>query len=435
MSVVPGSLDTDSQPPMTIPLRHFVASLGLLVAGAGLGVLAASTPSLRLAHVHLVLAGWVCITIAGAMTQFVPVWFGVSLHSKRLARLQLPLLLVGLLGLASSLGLGLYALAPAFGAVALVGFWTFAYNVGRTLFRARPLDATGRHFAFALACLLAVTVLGVLLALDFTRPLLGAARPRVVAAHATLAVFGAVLGTVAGAAYQLVTMFTQTDVEGVGARLKRAETVGYPVGVAALAAGRLLGVEALAAAGGALVAGGLLALGAVLLRRLYAARVPTTPMLRRYAVVGVALLAWGALTLPAWVADPLAPAARFGAPGPTHLLLFGAVGFVVVGTLYHVVPFVVWVHRYSDLLGLEDVPMIDDLYDARVARVDFALTLAGGGAVVAAEAFALPAPALQAGGAVALAGFCLFAANLLLVLRRHAPQSVGELLRGAAAGR
>jgi len=83
MSVVPGPLETDQQPPMTIPLRHFVLGLAFLLLGigVGLGIAAGVAPGFAtLAHVHLLLAGWVCLTIMGAMTQFVPVWSGVELH-------------------------------------------------------------------------------------------------------------------------------------------------------------------------------------------------------------------------------------------------------------------------------------------------------------------------------------------------------------------
>jgi len=93
----------------------------------------------------------------------------------------------------------------------------------------------------------------------------------------------------------------------------------------------------------------------------------------RYIVAVGALALWIAVSVPAWVSDPLTRGHLLGAANAGHLLLLGAIGFVVVGTLYHIIPFVIWVNRYSDLLGLEDVPMIDDLYDDRIAAIDGAL--------------------------------------------------------------
>ncbi|MFB6197475.1 MAG: hypothetical protein ABEI52_04300, partial [Halobacteriaceae archaeon] len=65
MAAIPGSIETDQQPPTTVPLRHFVVALGFLLAGSlvGLGIGVGAVTGLgTLAHVHLLLAGWICIT-------------------------------------------------------------------------------------------------------------------------------------------------------------------------------------------------------------------------------------------------------------------------------------------------------------------------------------------------------------------------------------
>ena len=326
MSVVPGGMDTDRQPPMTVPLRYFPVGLALLVAGAGVGVLDAAglVPGFGgLAHVHLLVAGWVCVTIMDAMTRFVPVWSNVSLHSRRLATAQLWLVAAGVVGMAAAFAAGALPWVHVFGGLAVLGFWTFVYTLGRTLLGGRPWDVTERHFALALAFFAVVPALGFALAVDYAVPLFGAlpvGRGDVVAAHATLAVFGVVLTTVLGALYQLATMFTQTDLHGPDVQLKRLEEVAYPAGVLALATGRLLGWALLARAGGLLVVAALGGFAVVLTRRLHETQVEWTPMLSRYAVVAIALAVRAVTTAPAWLADPLAPATLFG-PVP-HLLGF-----------------------------------------------------------------------------------------------------------------
>ncbi|MFA9518297.1 hypothetical protein ACERIT_13965 [Halopenitus sp. H-Gu1] len=466
MSVVPGTVETDRQPPMTIPLRHFLFALVFLAAGvitgfgSGIGTLGGLS---SLAHVHLLLAGWVCVTIMGAMTQFVPVWSGVELHSRTLATRQLQLVVVGLGGFAIGLFTGRLALVPVFGAVMLLGFWIFVYNLARTLQSigsASDLDVTERHFAIALGFFLLVTTLGILLAIDFVRPVLSVlpvSRLDVVGAHVTLAVFGAVLTTVLGALYQLATMFTQTELHGIDLPMKRFEEIGYPIGVLSLATGRLLGIHVLGVVGGVLVLGGIISMSVILARRLVETRVPWTPMLSRYAVLSPAMAIWALLTLPVWVRDPLSASVLFGAPGTVHLLTFGVIGFVVLGTVYHVVPFIVWVHRYSDLLGFEDVPMIDDLYSDRLARLDFASFLVGTLLIVATDLIAaaelvaaagsivgieggivggeqrIDGVVRSVGGAVVLAGTVAFCWNIVAVLRTHSPYSIAEILFGATA--
>jgi hypothetical protein len=223
-------------------------------------------------------------------------------------------------------------------------------------------------------------------------------------------------------------MFTQTELHGVDHHLRRIESVGHPAGVLVLAAGRLVGSAALARAGGASLVLAVAAMSILLARRLVETRVDWTPMLSRYAVVAAAMAGWSLLTAPAWLADPLALSHRFGAPGTAHLLTLGVVGFVVLGTLYHVVPFIVWVHRYSDLLGFEDVPMIDDLYDDRLAAADFTLLAGGAAALVAADLFTLPGVVVPLAGGLVAVGTVVFAANLVSVLRNHSPHGLSGVL-------
>lgn len=436
MSVVPGAVDTDNRPPTAIPLRHFLLGLAFLVAGvvvAGLDALGVGCGLTRLASLHLLLAGWVGLTIMGAMTLFVPVWSGVPLHSRRLATRQLQLVGLGLAGLVAALLLGRLDHLPVFGFLLLAGFWTFAYNVGRTLLQVGDRDVTETHFLLALGFFVLLSALGLVLAVDFGYPLLapiGVDRGDVVGAHATLAVLGGVLTTVFGALYQLATMFTGSQLDALDRRLQRVETVVYPLGVVALATGRLFRVESLTLAGGVLVVAGVVAVAVVLARRLLGATVEPSPLMTRYGVASALMLAWAAATLPAWLADPLDRDALLGSPGVGRPLVLGFVGFVVLGTLYHVVPFLAWLDRYADRVGLERVPMVDDLYSTRLARADYAATTLGLAGVVGWEAGLIPGPVAAVAGALLGLGMLGFVANMLLVVHRHGPPTLGSLVVG-----
>jgi hypothetical protein len=436
MGAIPGNIETNQQPPMTIPLRHFIVALGFLLAGVflGLGIAVDAVPGLgTLAHVHLLLAGWICITIMGAMTQFVPVWSGATLHSQRLASAQLTLAVVGLLGFAAGLVFGSLVWLIPFGALMLAGFWTFVYNIARTMAPLDSYDVTERHFLLSIGFFAVLTVLGLLLAVDFTHPLfadLAIDRTNVVGMHATLAVFGAVLTTVYGALYQLATMFTRTELHGIDDYLRPVEAFGHPVGVVLLASGRLLDAVLVARFGAVLVLAAALAFSAILGRKLYEMQVAWTPMHTRYAVVAPALAAWALVSTPAWLQAPTAPENLLGAPGAVHLLVLGAIGFVVLGTLYHIIPFIIWVHRYSDRLGLEDVPMIDDLYDDRLAAADATLLVGGTLLLVLSEWFGFPSTVQAVGGGFVSLGVIVFGTNMLLVVRDHSPHSLGWVLIG-----
>ncbi|RKD97697.1 heme-copper oxidase family protein [Halopiger aswanensis] len=433
MNRMPGGLRTDQQPPMAIPFRHFVLALAFLVAGVvgGTALTVTTLPGLStLAFVHVVLLGWIAVTIMGAMTQFVPVWSGVSIHSRRLAVAQLWLVVVGLLGFVGVLLAGELAWLPVVAAPILLGIWLFVYNVGRTLLEARPLEFTERHFAIALACFALVAPLGYLLAVDFTRPAFDAValvRGDVRLLHATLALYGAVLATVVGALLQLTKMFAQWDLGALEGRLLQLEQALFPTGLLVFAVGRAAGTDLVAQVGAMALLAGLVAFTVVIVRALAGSTAERSPMTDRYWVVVASLYAWTFLTVPAWWLEPTGETV-FGHPDAANILLFGVFGFVVVGSLYHIVPFIIWHERYSDRLGFEQVPMIDDLYDDRLERADFALTVVALVGLASAALFDLPSTVTVGSAVLGTAGVVLFVSNVLLTIHTHGPNGLAGVL-------
>ncbi|WP_372909968.1 hypothetical protein [Salinigranum sp.] len=415
-------VDTTGGPPLRLPLAHVVVGLGFLLAGGGLGllVLAGRLDGIaRLAPLHLLLLGWVCVTIMGAMEQFVPVWSGVDLHSRRLADAALCLVTAGVVGLASAALFGRPRLL-AFGLFAVAGLWVFVYTLCRTL----PFgDVTERHFGYALCALAVAAGLGGLLAVDYSVPVLtrvGLSHVAVRSAHATLALLGGVLLTVVGALVQLGPMFVGSgDLDATARRLVRVEEATLPAGVVALAAGRAVAVASVARLGALFVLVGVCCLGAVLVRVFLAEWTEPTPTATRYAVVTTGLLLWVVTAGSTLLAAPL----ETGIVGPPAAAwTFGlALAAVLVGTLYHVVPFLVWDHRYADRLGYEPVPMVDDLYDRRVARVDFLGLVLGGAALVAGSGLGRHDVVVW-GAVVGCAALTLAALNLAGVVWSHAPR-------------
>jgi cbb3-type cytochrome oxidase subunit 1 len=139
--------------------------------------------------------------------------------------------------------------------------------------------------------------------------------------------------------------------------------------------------------------------------------------------------------MPAWLTRPTAHEHLFGASGSVHLLVLGVVGFVVAGTLYHIIPFIIWVHRYSDRLGLEEVPMIDDLYDDRLAATDFVCFVSGTALLVVADMLLESVFLTGLGGVLVTLGVVVFTANMFLVVHNHGPQSLPRVVFGPVLGR
>lgn len=439
MSALPGSLETDNQPPLTVPLRHFFVGLGFLCAAIIVGLLdqlLTFSAFTGVVHLHLLLAGWVCVTIMGAMTQFVPVWSGTQIHSRRLANAQLLLVTVGLSGFALALVFGWLALLGIVGLVMMVGFWLFIYNLIRTLQPMTGLDVTERHFIFALACFFVLTTFGVLLAVNLTyntTASLPITHGSLLGSHLTIAVFGAVLTTIYGAIYQLGTMFTQTKLHGIDHQIQTFQELAQYLGVALLAGGRLIEDLLIARVGGILVLLAALSVAFIIGRKLLEMQVDWTPMHRRYVIGVVSLVFWSVGTLFTWTRDPLAYDYLFGNPGTIHILLLGVIGFVVLGTLYHIIPFIIWIDHYSDRLGLEKVPMIDDLYNQRVAMVEFSLLLSGLAILVLTDGGILNESYNILGLGVFGIAVLLFIGNMTAVVYRHSSYSIQGLLFGTTA--
>ncbi len=439
MSAIPGSLETDNQPPLTVPLRHFFVGLIFLCAAIILAVadqIATVSAFSGAASLHLLLAGWICVTIMGAMTQFVPVWSGTVIHSRVLANGQLLLVAVGLTGFTTALVTGWLSLLVLFGLAMLAGFWLFVYNLTRTINPLNGLDMTERHFIFALGCFLILTTVGVILAMNLAgennHPL-PVSYSALLGTHLTIAVFGAVITTIYGTIYQLGTMFTQTELRGIDHPLQRIQEGAQYGGVILLATGRFIEQPLVATVGGILIIIAALAVAFIIGRKLIVMQVDWTPMHRRYVVVVLSLALWALSTIPTWVVDPLAYENLFGYAGTTQMLLIGVIGFVVLGTLYHIIPFIIWINHYSDRLGLEKVPMIDDLYSERVANAEFGILIGGLSMLILADIGILDELFTAGGFAIFGIGILLFIGNMAAVVYRHSTYTVVELFFGSSS--
>ncbi len=59
------------------------------------------------------------------------------------------------------------------------------------------------------------------------------------------------------------------------------------------------------------------------------------------------------------------------------VLFVGFIGFVIIGHLYKIVPFLVWYQRFSPLIGKQKVPMLADMVPTKSAKVQFVFNLTG----------------------------------------------------------
>ncbi len=387
-----------------LPIRFFCAALLYMLAGVGAGAAdALGLGSFRAAHTHLLAGGFFTLVIMGAMYQLLPTIIGAQLRYRRVAEAQFLLVNAGFLLLTYS-----FLTAPGMltlsGALLFLSFLLFAFVILATC-----LSVPGFHrrsiaiwfFLAAVVYLLAgsgyalVSLLG---GMEFNLP-----------THAHLLAAGFIAMTNFGGLYELFPMLSLRQLHS-----RRLGEVHFLIAVLS-ATGMFLsftGRGTLFYISSALFLAGFYLFAYNMARTYFST--PHGPQVEMdisarfmaYALVfGVAGVTAGFTT------------AVLGFPGSfthAHLALAAWVGLTIVGAMYHIVPMLTWLEKYSSKVGQPGVPLIQDLYHKPLARlllVTMNLSFAGFAFMPLLEPLALLSIPL------ALA-FAAFAVEMFLVLRR-----------------
>jgi len=83
--------------------------------------------------------------------------------------------------------------------------------------------------------------------------------------------------------------------------------------------------------------------------------------------------------------------------------LFTFFAFMIIGHLYKIIPFLVWFHRFSPLVGKEKVPMLHEMYPKRQAEFEFWFSVVGS-LLVGFGVLLQNGELLKAGGSFLVAG-------------------------------
>lgn len=413
-------LSFDQAPPFAAPFRFFLTAplfpllAGLLLLIEGPPALASRWTPAMLALTHLIAVGFMLQAMLGAMIQILPVVAGANLPRPLLVARALHLLLVtGALALAAGF-LGLFASAFPLTAVLLgTGVGGFALIAAFSLRGIPATSASIRSFRLALVGLCGLLVLGIMLAGGLSGlwrvPLIDLTR-----VHVNWALAGWGLALLSAVAYVVVPMFQITP--AYPARFTRA------FGPALLIAVLLASLAPLAADDVAeLLQMPVIVLAAIfcgttlwLQARSKRARPDATQKFWRLAMLAglAAALLWAVARivppLAAWDGWPL----LFGI-----LVLVGGFMSVIIGMLYKIIPFLIWLHLQNRGKGRVIAPnMKAVLAESRMLRH---LRLHLGACALLLAAVVWPAGlAHLAGLALMVASGYLFA-NLLAAARLY----------------
>lgn len=368
-----------------------------------------------LALTHTITLGWITLTIMGASYQIVPIVLGRPIWSERLARWQLALTAIGIVGLVAHFFIGEWSgLLWAAGLVTLgVGL-----HLVNAILSVRGLAAwtfTARLVALAHVGLGLTALYGTLLGLDkVVRFMPGDLFPNL-HAHVHLALLGWVLPMVIGVAARVYPMFLLAR-EPAGWP-GRVQLWGLGLGVPAVVVG-ILASRWLLAAGALAVAGAVMAHGAWVYAMVRGSRRPALDWGLRFVLTGaLALVPATGLGL-ALALDVLA--------GPRVALAYVALALgawaslTIAGMMLKIVPFLVWYRVYGPRAGREPVPSLPDLGWPAGERLAWALLSLGFATLAGALALG-EVEWIRGAGLLVAAGALAFAATLGRVLHHLMP--------------
>lgn len=422
-------LSLEQAPHLSIPASFFLTvPLSMLLAGAILmhaGVAPLSHPwnpqVIALTHVGTI--GVLLMGMVGALYQMTPVIAGTPVVAIRIAHGVHILLLAGLACFVWRL-LG----GPAF-AMTLAGYslglalFGFLLPVGWSLASSATRDETTLGMLLAVASLAVIAVMGLLLARGYTTEGFPESRFLWTQVHLTVALLGWVGGLIVSVSWQVVPMFYLAPSPPKRSRqvMLGALVAGLILPFAAfamqtnndvaLSPTRLAAVAALPAALAVWFFHPLLTLHSIHQRK---RRRSDASLLFWRAGLGVALLLVPLATLASLVNDHRWPI-LFG-----WLAIWGWAGMIMHGMLTRIVPFLVWFHRFTPLIGKMHVPSIRGLLSQRRIKVGFAIHLASlvlGAATIVTQADIL---ARMTGLALTATGISL-GSSLVHVLHRRRP--------------
>jgi hypothetical protein len=389
-------------------MSYFATALFALLAGELLMAAGFGFPSdpieapETLILVHVVAVGWLSLLISGALIQFVPVLVAKPLVHPELPVVALALLVAGL----ASLVLGFLRMAGhsvgsvpwlPLGAIGLTsGFALNFWNLGRTMWAARPIGLPARFVVAGLLSLAGVVTFGTIFAFTLggwtASPMLIRLTSQGISLHAALGLGGWLTFTAMGVSYRLLAMFMLSpEAEHRTSRL--ALLAGSASILVLLVGGPLcLLLFGQNATYPLLVALGLAVVGLALygydIVRLYRTRKRSKLELNArvaawaLGILGLSILLLLAVTVLGEINTAIGAIA--------FLFVFGWLTGLGLAKLYKIVAFLTWLECYGPLLGKRPTPRVQDLVDEPRARPWFWFYFTSVAAASAAAFFGTP---------------------------------------------
>lgn len=376
-----GLISPDYAPPFRIVIKYFLTAifafliLNLLLMLNFEGFRGYHFQPKVLALTHIATLGWITMIIFGALFQLIPVVLQVKLFSEILAEIQFWIFSLGVILLVYSfwyfqIDLHLTIAAATINLAVII----FLVNAVVTMFSVKEWNITATYLAAALFYLLVTVILGLILAINLGFPFIESNHLVYLGYHVNIAVTGWLTMVIMGITFKLIPMFTLShDFSKLSGKwafgLINAGLVGFLIELYINDPGVPYFIAAL-----------LIALGIVCF--LYQVFVMFRKRVRKkldaalwftmtsYVFLGLSML-FGFSFLIVDYSKYLSITLAYG-----YMIFFGFISMLIVGQMYKILPFLTWYHKYSSKAGIEKVPMLREMYDERLAYLEYFLMLA-----------------------------------------------------------
>lgn len=316
---------------------------------------------------HFLLLGFAVMTAMGAMYQLIPVAFLTSIWNQKLGFIQFFITAIGLTSFALLLGFRTN-IAVHGGALVVIGILIFIFQMTKTMLKLEKFTTMAAFVISALACLLLTVTAGFLLAWNLA---FGEMFDHVsiLLSHMTLGLAGWFTLLIMGLSYKMIPMFSLSH--GFTNKWTDPALYTYLTGLAVTIISYWIHLPTIRAVGLLLlfIGYGFFALD---IKEILAKRVKKK-LDKPFSFSITAI--WNGLILH-FIAFL---AALFNLNSENvwgwiiYLYMMTWVIFSMLGYLYKIVPFLVWTHKYSEMVGKEKVPTLKEMMNEKLGAILYRL--------------------------------------------------------------
>ncbi|MCP3931712.1 MAG: DUF59 domain-containing protein [Bacteroidetes bacterium] len=369
-------LTTEKAPSISVVLPHFVVGalffllLGVLLFLSDVSFTGHYFQPHILAITHITALGWGTMIIFGALYQLIPVIFGTSLYSERLAKVNLWLFVAGILALVYSFwNAGFTTILTYSSILVFITLGLFIFNILMSFRGTEKRNYSSRFIITSFFWLFLTAAFGLATALNFRFPFLRDSHLIYLKVHAHLGMGGWFLQLIMGVASTLVPMFL------IAHNLNKNKLrIAYYLVNAGLI---LLVLDWLIFGGSAGLIFYWLLITASLVFFLSYLYDSFKKKLRKLDIgMQHTLVAFAALIIPAVVAILVISGSFFPESPMKNMgifygfgIFFAFISTLILGQTFKTLPFIYWLKKYQHLVGKQKVPMPRELYSEKLAKL------------------------------------------------------------------